>query len=289
MEKKHKIVFIGSSSLGLQKLLENTFFSVVGVLCLENRVNENLLEMATECGLTIKKFKWIKEFREIVNQYPLTMPFFIYQLDMLVPSDLTEKYGFYNVHRGDLYTNRGPTPDIWPILNGDKETSLSLHKINEKIDSGILIDAYSVPIGPSDDTISVKINQEVGLPQLIQSLEDFIKGIKKGIVLSEGHYRPWIKESDFTINLDIDTVAIIDRKIKSQRQYNGAILIYNNKKYYILDILKIEKRENDTGFSFEEYDNCIKVKSGSDILTLKENKTPRYLPPPKQQHVSKRI
>ena len=46
---------------------------------------------------------------------------------MLVPENLIQKFNFFNLHRGDLKTNRDPTPDIWTVL-------LGLHKINDKID-----------------------------------------------------------------------------------------------------------------------------------------------------------
>ena len=52
---------------------------------------------------------------------------FVYQLDMLVPGTLTKKYNFFI---RNLKTNRGPNPDIWPILLGHKTTQMSLHKLN---------------------------------------------------------------------------------------------------------------------------------------------------------------
>lgn len=274
------IVFIGSSAIGLQHLIDSNFFTIVDVLCLESRINENLISVASQYGYVINKFKWIDDFRKIIVEFPVEMPFLIYQLDMLVPADLTDVRSFYNIHRGNLFTNRGPNPDIWPILNGDKESSLSLHKINEKIDSGIFIDSYDVSIHPDHDTLQLRKNLEMGLPKLILSLEDYLKGKNKGSVLTSGIYKPWIKESDFTIDLYKDSIEVMDRKIKSQRQYNGAIVIFENKKYYILDIIKVENISMNEEHSSLEYGDTFTVKSGQNLITFKINIAPKYPPPP---------
>lgn len=266
------IVYIGSSAIGLQRMIENDSFSVKDVLCLETRVNEPLIETALRHGFEIKKFKWIKEFRELIKTYPETMPFFIYQLDMLVPADLTSKYSFYNLHRGNLFTNRGPTPDIWPILLGDKETSISLHKINDKIDAGILIDSYEAAIDDTDDVPSIKRKLEEGLPKLIRSLHEYLSGGRKGIELMDGAYRPWITEQDFTIDLAADSMETISRKIRCQRQYNGAILHADGVKHYILGIL-------DNGQTGQE-ENTLTVETAAGPLTFKTNPNPKYPPPP---------
>ena len=199
---------------------------------------------------------------------------------MLVPADLTETYSFYNIHRGSLFTNRGPNPDIWPILNGDVQTTLSLHKINSKIDSGVLIDSFDVEISKYDDTISVKTKLEKGLHKLIESLSDYLNLKKEGVILNDGIYRPWITEADFTIDIETDSIEIIDRKIRSQRQYNGAILIINNQKYYLLEILNWENRVNDyTHVEILGHDKLM-VFSERQVFTFKLNSTPKFGSPP---------
>lgn len=282
MNKKMKsdIVFIGSSPLGLQRLMESPYLSVKGVLCLAKRITEPLIEMAADGSLAVDTFKCIEDFRKLIEIYSPSMPFFIYQLDMLVPGDLTRKYCFYNVHRGRLPTNRGPNPDIWPILNGDKETALSLHRINEKVDSGILIDAFDVSISDVDDTESVRQKLEQGLPKLIRALREYLQGTRVGKELHGGVYRPWIKESDYTIDQDKDSIEIMGRKIRSQSQYNGAIIRLAGKKYYVTEIVAIERKDVGEGFVFEADGGVVRVACSSHVITLKQNLEPGYPPPP---------
>jgi methionyl-tRNA formyltransferase len=273
------IVFIGSSPIGLKQLAKSDKFSVIDVLCLKKRVTNELYKVAEELGHKIKLFDWIKDFKEIINEYDESIPFFIYQLDMLVPASLTDKYSFYNLHRGNLKTNRGPNPDIWPILLGHKTTSMSLHKINEKIDAGILIDTYDVEISGSDDTNNVKIKLEEGLPKLIESTYQFITGNIQGEEITDGDYRAWVTEEDFTIDIEKDTIEVIDRKIRCQRQYNGAILLDNGTKKYIIEVFS----ELPSGI-----DNIIEYSLDNKTIYLRENIHPICPPPPKFP-VSKRI
>lgn len=288
MVQPHKIIFIGSSRSGLLSLLESPHFTALEVWCLSNRLTLPLESLADEKKIPLTTFAGLKDFRALVETHEASMPFFIYQLDMLVPADLTQSYSFYNVHRGNLYTNRGPNPDIWPILNGDLETALSLHKINDKVDSGVLIDAVDVPISSNDDSVSIRTKLEMHLPRLVESLHRYLEGSREGSELSSGVYRPWVTEVDFTIDLAVDGLDVIDRKIRSQRQYNGAIVFHEGIKYYVLDILEAAERKKAVNFHFILVDEFIYTFCSSHALVLKCNKIPKH-PSPPVRPPSKRI
>lgn len=280
MVSRFEIVSIGSSALGLKRLLESDKFLVTDILCLKARVTSELESVANEAGLEITPFEWIADFREVVNCFNTNIPFFIYQLDMLVPADLTSRYRFFNVHRGSLYTNRGPNPDIWPILCGHEQTALSLHKINEKIDSGTLIDSHEVDIGPTDDTATIKERLEDGLPLLIESLYQYLDGKRNGVTLDGGVYRPWVTEADFTIRPDEDSITVMDQKIRSQRQYNGAILYQDGEKYYVTEILLVNPKNAEA--EQEKYcaGDTLVMNAGELSITFKVNNNPKFPPPP---------
>ena len=75
-----------------------------------------------------------------------------------------------------------------------------------------------------------RLGSEKWLPHLIESTYLFILGKLKGEEIEDGQYRPWIKEQDFTIDPIKDSIDLISQKIRSQKKYNGAILIHNEKK-----------------------------------------------------------
>ena len=273
------IVYIGSSAVGLQRLSESKKFNIIDVLCLKSRFNRDLNNFANQIGHKINLFDWKNDFEKLINSYNEHTIFFIYQLDMLVPENLIKKFKFFNLHRGDLKTNRGPTPDIWTVLLGFKKTKISLHKINDKIDLGLLIDAHKVEILKDDDAEKIKIKLEGGIPKLIESLHLFLNDKIKGEEIKEGVYRPWITESDFTINPFKDSIEIMNRKIKSQVKYNGAIIYYDGKKKYVTSV-SCSKPPKTHEF--------LKIKNSNTNFYFIENKKPKYSAPPKFQP-SKRI
>ena len=270
---KHQIVFIGSSTIGLKLLNEDLRFNVVNILCMKERIDPSLLHLANKLSIPLKVFINVQNFANIIANYSQNSSFFIYQLDMLVPETLTKKYRFFNLHRGDLLTNRGPRPEIRSILNGDSSSSLSLHKIDEKIDQGTFIDKYETNITKNDTPASLKNKLEKGIPLMINSLHLYLRGKLPGKKLSAGIYYPWVNEKDFTIDLKSDSLEIISRKIRSQKAYNGAIIIRNGIKYYLKDYFLSENIGSSAG---ETLSFKVKGKTINFII----NSKPKYKLPP---------
>lgn len=278
----HEIGFIGSSALGLRTLLASSRFRVVAALCMASRCTEELEAAARDAGIPLDVFTDRAGFRALMGARPQELPYLIYQLDMLVPADLTETHRLFNIHRGSLYTNRGPNPDVWPILNGESSTALSLHRIDDKVDAGQLIDAIEVAIGAKEDTVSVQQRLERELPGLVASLAEHLEGRRPGVKVEGGTYRPWISEADFTIDLASDTPDIIDRKIRSQRRYNGAVLFVENVKHYVTSIEAAVPLPSADRHPPEVCSSVIVVCSLTHRLSLRRNRSPAFPPPPRR-------
>ncbi len=60
-----------------------------------------------------------------------------------------------NFHAGILPQYRGSGTINWAIINGEKETGVTLHEIDEKIDHGDVIEVRSFPLGDMDTCESV--------------------------------------------------------------------------------------------------------------------------------------
>jgi methionyl-tRNA formyltransferase len=60
-----------------------------------------------------------------------------------------------NFHPSLLPRHRGVAPLIWAIAEGDKETGVSVHLIDEGIDTGDLVLQHSLPIHPDDTGFSL--------------------------------------------------------------------------------------------------------------------------------------
>jgi len=49
------------------------------------------------------------------------------------------RHGVINVHSSMLPQYRGPAPVLWAIRNGDPETGLTIHRMNERFDAGPIL------------------------------------------------------------------------------------------------------------------------------------------------------
>nr|WP_316640662.1 hypothetical protein [uncultured Roseateles sp.] len=285
---RHEIVFIGSSSAGLDQLLKSPDFAVVEAFCLRSRVTPGLTEIAQGAGIPLVVFDGTAELRQAIERQPLTRPFFIYQLDMLVPADLALSYAFYNVHRGDMMSNRGPTPDIWPILDGASQSAISLHRIDDKVDAGWLIDAVPVELTAQDDPKSVCARMERHLPRLLGSLSAHLRGARPSQQLLGGRYRPWVTEADFTIDLHRDSPEVMDRKIRSQRPYNGALLWHGSQRHYVVELLATETTPEVNRLELTVDGELLRCEAAFRRFVFRRNPTPRF-PPLPLRPLSKRI
>jgi methionyl-tRNA formyltransferase len=76
---------------------------------------------------------------------------------LLPPAVLSiPKYGFLNVHFSLLPAYRGAAPMQWALINGEKETGVSLFWLDAGMDTGPLLLQKRVPIDAEDDGESLR-------------------------------------------------------------------------------------------------------------------------------------
>jgi methionyl-tRNA formyltransferase len=65
----------------------------------------------------------------------------VYAFSHIIPKDLLNapKLGFWNIHPSLLPKYRGPSPIAYPLIFGEKETGVTIIKMDEKIDHGPII------------------------------------------------------------------------------------------------------------------------------------------------------
>ena len=70
----------------------------------------------------------------------------------IIPKELLDepKYGFWNIHPSLLPKYRGASPVAYPLINGDKETGVTLIQMDEKVDHGPIIIQKKVSILPKE-------------------------------------------------------------------------------------------------------------------------------------------
>ena len=96
------------------------------------------------------------QFAERIAQLQPDFIFSFYYRSMLGEHLLhSARRGALNMHGSLLPKYRGRAPVNWAILNGERETGVTLHYMVERADAGDIIDQLAVPILQDDDAREV--------------------------------------------------------------------------------------------------------------------------------------
>jgi methionyl-tRNA formyltransferase len=146
------------------------------------------------------------------------------------------KKGFINIHASLLPKWRGAAPIQRSIMNLEKETGVSIMKIEERLDAGPVCNSYKVDIEIDDnsETIGEKLSAlaaEKILDNIDKILED--KQKFKDQNHNEATYALKIEKIEGQINWGEAAESIIG-KINGLYPSPGAFFIYNGERYKIL-------------------------------------------------------
>ena len=91
------------------------------------------------------------------------------------------RHGAINVHPSALPRYRGPNPFFWVIHNRERMTGVTVHYIDEGIDSGDIILQKEVRISPGETEASLR---DKAIPVAASALLQAVKSIEAGTVRS---------------------------------------------------------------------------------------------------------
>lgn len=99
--------------------------------------------------LEIKNLDLNKNLKLQIKNYDLCL---VYAYASIIPKELLElpKYGFWCIHPSLLPKYRGTSPMAMALMNGDRETGVTIIKIDEKVDHGPIIAQEKYRILPND-------------------------------------------------------------------------------------------------------------------------------------------
>lgn len=113
--------------------------------------------------------------------------------------------GSLNVHASLLPKHRGGAPIHRALINGDKETGVTIMYMAKKLDAGDIIAAKSIQIEDNDNTGTLfdKLSR-VGASLLMTTLPDIIEGTNKRTpqIESEATFSPNILKTDEVISFN---------------------------------------------------------------------------------------
>ncbi len=149
----------------------------------------------------------------------------------LIPMNIIEKVplGVLNAHVGDLPRYKGNACPNWAILNGEEEVVISIHKMDEGLDSGPIIRKERFPLGPHTYIGEVYHWLEDITPKLLLNAahrlrEGFIPQNQDGRSLRTFPRIPEDGQLDFNATIDWNYRLIR----ASSRPFSGAFCYLNN-------------------------------------------------------------
>ncbi len=160
----------------------------------------------------------------------------------IIPKNLLNisKNGFLNVHASLLPKWRGAAPIQRSIMNLDKETGISIMKLNENLDEGPICNQYSFKISDNmnSEELSEKLSQ-LASEKILDILDDMYDGVLKFNEQdhSKATYAKKIQKIEGKIDWNESADKII-AKINGLYHYPGAFFLFKGERY---KILKAEK------------------------------------------------
>ncbi len=172
---------------------------------LNSSVHTSILELAWEQDIPI----W--EVRQLSDPETIKV-FAAYHPDMicvacfskLIPQIILDipPLGCLNVHPSLLPTNRGPEPLFWTFREGIQRTGVTIHLMDEGMDSGEIVAQEVIEI-PDGITYSVLDQQcaELGGKLLSHSVWELYHGVAKPVAQDEtkSSYHAFPSEDDFVV------------------------------------------------------------------------------------------
>ena len=149
----------------------------------------------------------------------------------LIPKKILTMFpkGCINVHTSLLPRWRGATPIQSAILFGDKETGISIIKMNEKMDSGSIINSVKCNILPDDttETLTLKLI-EIGIQALLKTLYYINKNIIVEKEQNEKHatFSKKISKQDALLNWNTEAY-LLERLIRAFNPWPVCYFIVN--------------------------------------------------------------
>lgn len=199
----------------------------------------------------------------------------------IIPKNILEipKYGALNVHPSLLPKYRGASPVQTAILNGDKETGVTIYFMDEKMDHGPIISQKTFEVSEGRNFQGLKEDlAKIGVKLLIEALPKLKKNEIKATPQNESlaTYTKIITKEDGHINWD-NSAHQIERMLRAYQKWPGIWTIWekNDKKAQRIKILaaevkKLPENKDQTGYVVISPENELLITCRDNYLKVLE-------------------
>ncbi|WP_343189016.1 methionyl-tRNA formyltransferase [Buchnera aphidicola (Chaitoregma tattakana)] len=259
VKSKHKIVYVMTKKISIK----NKYISKLINNCLKNSI-PMILEKNLNNNKIVKKIQKKKPDIMIIVAYGIKIPQNIIKIFPMKA---------LNIHPSILPKWRGPAPIQRAILNGDRKTGVSIISINQKFDSGNILNIKTCKIYKNDTFLSLsKKLCNIGIKSMFISLINIFKRkktLKQKTDKTKYFYAHKISRHETKINWN-NTAKYLERSIRAFYPSPGSYFFFkkkrikvfqsevfiNSKEYSCGKIIKILK----DGIYISTKKNCLIIK-----------------------------
>ena len=230
-----RIAFIGQAPFGKESLeaLLSQGEDVVGVITVEDVPNQKypnpVKECAVEHGLPLYQANYLKK-ADVINWVKELQPDLLVLgfVTAFVPLEMIElaTFGGINYHPSLLPKYRGGSAINWAIISGETETGVTIHYIDEGVDTGPILLQEKVEITPDDTVKSVYFGKlyPLGIKMIAEAVRSIREGTATPINQDEtsASFQPVITTADTVIDWSQSTDKVYNL-IRGANPSPGAI------------------------------------------------------------------
>lgn len=265
---KNKIGYIWYCLNVIESLYYSENFELNAIFVPKSRITSLISLFADSRNIDLHIVEDAEELHNALVKYEKIISCcLMYDCGIIVKKKTIDIIDIFNIHPGDLHTNRWNNPFEYSLINNDEYITISLHKISEKIDMWLLVYAWKLPLFIRDTLDSIEIKVYNHIDQVIQKLYDFInnENIKTEKIL-DWVYNKKISNGSILIDIQKDKPIDIYNKMRwtwfylkrnnhyseikplneqFRPRYNkGTNLIINQKLFLVTNIIRIELDPN---------------------------------------------
>lgn len=281
-----KIVFMGTPdfAVGALEALVEAGHEVAAVVTQPDKPKGRGKEMQQTpvkvCALkhNIEVFQPVKiktpEAVEVLKGYGADL-FVVAAFGQILSKEILEmpKFGCVNIHASLLPKYRGAAPIQWAILDGEKETGVTIMQMNEGLDTGDMLTKVIVPIEDTDtgESLFDKL-AEAGAKLLIETIPQIEAGTVTPMPQDDSlsTYAKMIKKEMGLIDWKKEAV-VLERLVRGMNSWPSAYTHFNGKNLKVWEAaVEAGNKSVAAGTVVEVTKDSIKVQTGADLLVLKQ-------------------
>ena len=281
-----KIVFMGTPdfAVGALEALIEAGHEVVAVVTQpdkpKGRGKEMQMTPVKACAVehNIEVFQPVKiktpEAVEVLKGYGADL-FVVAAFGQILSKEILDmpKYGCVNIHASLLPKYRGAAPIQWAILDGEKETGVTIMQMNEGLDTGDMLTKVIVPIEDTDtgESLFDKL-AEAGAKLLVETIPQMEAGTLQPEAQDDAKstYAKMIKKEMGHIDWKKEAI-VLERLVRGMNSWPSAYTYLNGKTLKVWEASVEESTSKaSVGEVVEVTKDSIKVQTGKDLLVLKQ-------------------